>query len=129
MRSIDVSTTITSWSFSGRRTKSAFYFLQWPALGFHDITSYVQNSKNTYSRESQVHGTDTELVYNTQEIEADDEVGYLIRQEKTNHVKLEMRKCRLFIRLKISGPSFTINLLLRRKLHFKLNFAKSKYIK
>lgn len=65
--------------YAARLTESQFYFLQWSTLCFDDITGNVKHGKNTCDREPQVHGADTKLVYNTQEVEANDKVADLIK--------------------------------------------------
>ena len=65
-------------SSSNCRVKSTLYFLQRSPLCFHNISSYVQDSKKTDSCKSQIHWADSKLGHNTQEIKANDEVGNLM---------------------------------------------------
>lgn len=65
------------WSYC--LIKSTLYFLKWASLSFHNITGYVQDSKEADGRESQIHWADPELVYNTQEPQANHKVGYLLK--------------------------------------------------
>lgn len=77
----------TDKSKSCCRVQSSLYFFQRPPLCFHDITSYVQDSKKTNTRKSQIHRADAKLVYNTQEIKANDEVWNL-KEDNENKVKI-----------------------------------------
>lgn len=78
---------LTDKSKSCCRVQSSLYFFQRPPLCFHDITSYVQDSKKTDTRKSQIHRADAKLVYNTQEIKANDEVWNL-KEDNENKVKI-----------------------------------------
>lgn len=62
-------------------TQSAFDFLQGATLCLNDVTRYVQDSKETHRSESQVHRTDSKLIYDTQEVEPDHKIRYLFKWE------------------------------------------------
>lgn len=60
--------------------QGAFDFLQRASLGLDNVTRYVQNCKDAYGGESQVHRADSKLIYDAQEVEPNHEIRYLFKK-------------------------------------------------